>query len=300
MITMTLKSQECSQRKPYVIALRSPSSRLASLHSAKLLYSSMVCLYCKSHIRKLHSLKLRHLDFVRCPIFNVAVFGYKLEYLNEAISLQMDDGARLRNLNFADGSVASSIRVNLTIALELSQPKPSQIANGFEVIETSVPTTKQHASRPKAALFGCQQHLAKVIVLRRAIRRLVIEAIITRYVAVAIGPQKRDEVDTANHFAMFARPVAANEFDLSGVLLVESRIIEHQYATFEINLMTRFLPEVFTASFDPQQQAIDGIVSRCIILVWLHPSCFCAAINSWSSNQKINVVIFVALRSIHS
>src|SRR5215213_3684391 len=200
---MMLKSQECSQPKPYVIALCLSLSRLTSLHSAKLLYPSMVCLYCPGHLGKLHSLKLLHFYFVRRPVFNVAVPGYELEYLNEAISLQMHDAARLANPDFADAAVASSVRVNLAVTLELRQPKPSQRANSFEIIETSVPTIKQHASRRKASLFGCQQHLPEMIVLRRAICRLVIEAIVTRYVAVAIGPQKRDEVNAAYDFAMF-------------------------------------------------------------------------------------------------
>src|ERR1044071_2727701 len=205
---MMLKSQERSQRKPYVIALRSSLSRLASLHSAKLLDAPMICLYRPCHIRKLHSLKLRHSHLVRRPVFNVAVWGHQLEYFDKAVSLQMHKGARLANLHFAYAAVACSVRINLAIALELCQPKPSQIANGFEVIEASVPTVKQDTGRLKASLFSCKKHPSKMIILRRAIRGLVKEAIVTRNVTVAIGPQKRDEINTANHLSMFTRPVA--------------------------------------------------------------------------------------------
>ena len=295
-----LKSQKCSQPKPYVIALRSGLSRRASFYSAKLLDPTMICLYRPSHIRKLHSLKLCHSHFVRRPVFNVAVLGHQLEYLDKSISFQMKDGAGLRNLNFAYAAVAFTVWINQTITLELCQPKPPQIANGFEIIDAAVPTIKQDAGWLEAALFGRLEHLAEMIVLRRAICRLVIEAIIARYMAVAIGPQKRDEINTANHLAMFARPVAADEFNLFGVLLVESRIIQNQYASVKFNLMTGFLPEVFAIGFDAQQQTVDCIVSRRIILVWLYPSCFCAAIDSRGSNQKINIVILIAFWSIHS
>jgi len=268
---MMLKSQERSQRKPYVIALRSPSSRLTPLHSAKLLNASMVCLYCPSHFSQLHSLKLSHFQFISRPVFNVAVLGYELEYLDEAISLQMKDAAKLTNFNFTDSSVASSIGVNLSVTLELRHPKPSQIANSFEIIQTPIPAIEEYTFGSEAALFGRLKHLAEMIVLRRAIRRLVIETIVTRYVAVAIGPQKRNEIDTADHLAVFARPVAAYEFNLSGVLLVKSRIVQDQYAACKFNLVTRFLPEVFTAAFNAKKQTIDSIVSWCVILVWLHP-----------------------------
>jgi hypothetical protein len=297
---MMLKSQERSQRKPYVIALRSTPSRLASLHSAKLLYTSMVCFYRHRHLGQLYSLKLRHFHFVGRPVFNVAVSGNELEYLNEAIPLEMNRAARLCNLNITDGSVASSVWINLAVSFQLSQPEPPQIANSLEIIQAPVPAIKQHALWLKASLTSCQQHLPEMIVLRRAIRRLVIETIVTRYVTVAIGPHQSDEVDAAYYLAMFARPVTANEFNLASVLFIKGRIIQNQYASFEFNLMTRFLPEVIATGFNTQKQAVDGIVSRRVLLVWLHPGCFCAAVNSRGSNQKVNVIVFIAFWGVHS
>jgi len=296
---MYFQSQERPQRKPYVVALRSALSRLASFHSAKLLYPSMVCLYRPSHICKLHSLKLRHIHFVRSPVFNVAVFGYELEYLYESVSLQVQYAGRLPNVNFTDSSVATSVRINLAVTLKLRQPKPSQIANGFEIIKAPVPAIEQYTFGSEATLLGGSEHLSEMIILCRAICRLVIKAIITRYIAVAIGPQKCNEVDTAYDFAVFARPVTAYKLDLFGVLLIESRIIQDQYAIVRLNLMTGFLPEVIAINVNAQKQAVDSIVGRRIIVLWLHPCCFCAAINSWGSNQKIDVIIFIALWSIH-
>ena len=140
-----------------------------------------------------------------------------------------------------------------------------------------------------------------MIVLRRAICRLVIEAIITRYVAVAIGPQKSDEVDAANDFAVFARPMAADEFNLFGIGLIKGRIVQHQYAACELNLMTRFLPEVFAARFQcAASKRLMASWAGASVLVWLHPGCFCAAINFRGSNQKINIIVLIALWGVHS
>jgi len=295
-----LKSQKGSQRKSNVIALRSTLSRLASFDAAKLLDPPVIGLYCPCHISKLHALKLTHFHLVGRPVFNVAVFGDQLEYLYPSIPLQMHKAASLADFNFANRSVALAVRVNLPIAFELGQPKPSQFANGLQIIEAPIPAIEQDNGGGKASLLGSLKQLAEMIVFGRAIGRLIIETIVTRDVAVAIGPQKRKQVDATDHLAMFARPVAADQFNLFGVLLVESRIIQDQYARFKFNLLTRFLPEVITFDINPQKQAVDGIVSWRVILVWLHPSCFCAAIDSRRSNQKIDIVIFVALWSIHS
>jgi hypothetical protein len=64
-------------------------------------------------------------------------------------------------------------------------------------------------------------------------------------------------------------------------------------------LMARLLPQVFAVSFNPQKQAVDSIVSRRIRIVWLYPGCFCAAINSWGSNQKIYVIILFVEAVLH-
>lgn len=297
---MMLKSQERSQRQPDVIALRSRLARLASFDSAKLLDAPMIGLYGPRHILKLHALKLTHFQFVGRPVFNVAVLGHELEYFDETVSLQMKHGAGLSNLDFADPAVALAVGINLPITLELRQPEPPQIANDFEVIEAPVPAIEQDTGGLEASLFSGKQHLAKMIILRRPICRLVKEAIVTRNVTVAIGPQKRNQINAAHDFAMFARPMAADEFNLFGVLLVERRIIQDQYASVQFNLMTGFLPEVFAIGVDAQQQAVDGIVSRRVILVWLHPRCFCAAIDSGGGNQKINIVVRIAFWSIHT
>ena len=64
----------------------------------------MIGLDCPGHLIKLHSLKLTHFHFVGRPVFNVAVWGDQLEYLDEPISFQMLDGARLADFHFADAA----------------------------------------------------------------------------------------------------------------------------------------------------------------------------------------------------
>src|SRR5437868_765622 len=146
---MMLKPQKCSQPKPDVIALRSRLSRRASFYSTKLLDAPMIGLYCPRHILQLHALKLSHFHFVRRPVFNVAVWGYQLEYLNKTIPFQMQNGAELANLDFLDRPVALAIWIDLAITLQLGQPKPSQMTNGFEIIDAAVPAIKQDTGRRK-------------------------------------------------------------------------------------------------------------------------------------------------------
>jgi hypothetical protein len=58
--------------------------------------------------------------------------------------------------------------------------------------------------------------------------------------------------------------------------------------------MTSFLPEVTALDINTQKQAVDGIV------IWLHPCCFCAAINSRGSDQKVDVIVFIAFWGVHN
>lgn len=295
-----LKPQKRSQRKPYVIALHASTPRLASLHSTKLLYPSMVLLNHLTHLCILQSLKLSHLQLVCCPVFNAAVFGNHLEHSYQPIRLEVDHPTRLTDLNLAQAPIPAAVRINQAIAFQLCQPVPTEAANLLEVVETSIPAIKQDALGRKSSLLGFLQHLAEVIILGRAVGRLVKQTIVAGYVSLAVSPKKGDKIYTHNYASMFARPVAADEFNLACILLVERGVIEYEHATFKIDLVASLLPEMKAVSLKARKQAIDRIVSRSVSIVWLRTGCFCAAIYSRSGNQKIDVVVFIAFWRIHS
>jgi hypothetical protein len=214
---MMLKSQQRSQRKPYVIALRSALSRLATFYSAKLLNASVVLLDHLTHLRIFQPLKLSHLQLVRCPVFNAAVFGDYLEYSNQAIRLEVNHAARLAYLHSTQSPVPAAVRVNEAIAFQLRKPIPAEATDSFQVLNTGLPAIKQHTLRRKSSLGSLYQHLAEVVVVCRAVRRLVKQAVVARYISLAVSSQQSDKIYTRNDTSMLARPVAADEFNLSGI-----------------------------------------------------------------------------------
>ena len=201
----------------------------------------MVLLNHLTHLGVLQSLKLSHLQLVCRPVFNAAVFGNYLEHSNQPVRLEVDYAARLANLNLTQRTVPAAVRVNLAVAFQLRKPDPTKATNSLEVVETRVPAIKQHRFGRKASLFGLHQHLAKMIVLRSAVCGLVKQAVVARDVSLTIGPKQSDEIYPHDDLPMFARPVAGNKADLPGVLLIERRVIENQYARFKFNLLMRFL-----------------------------------------------------------
>lgn len=295
-----LKPQKRSQRKPYVIALHACPPRLASLHSAKLLYPSMILLNHLSNLRILQPLKLTHLQFVRRPVFNVAVFSNYLEYSYQPERFEVDYAARIAYLYLAHTPVAAAVWINLAIAFQLRQPYPAESTNSLEIFDARVPAIEQDTLRRKPAPAGFHQHLAEVVILGRAVRRLVKQPVVTRDVSLAISPHQSDEVYPHNDLPVFARPVTGDKVNLPGKLLVERGVVEDQHAAFKFKLVTSLLPQMLAVSLKAREQAINAIVSRRVVFVWLHASCFCAAIDFGSSNQKINVIVFVALWRIHS
>jgi len=298
-MTMDFQSQESPQCKPDVIALRSPASRLASLNAAKLLDASMKVLYRPGFLRILHPHKVTHLQIIGCPVLNVSICGDCLEDFDQPILLEMHDPATLSYLYLANGSIATAVRVHLSVLFQAGQPNPIERADQLEVISAAIPAIKDHTSGMEASLTRYGKHLLKVIILGQPVSGLVVDSIIARYMTVAIAPQQSDEIDAANHILMLTRPVTADQFNLAGVRLVQSRIIKDEDARVNRDLQTGFTPQLFAAWLKALQQASERIV-RSRVFFWLDAGCFCAAISFWRRDQKINVVVLVTLWSIHS
>jgi hypothetical protein len=88
-----------------------------------------------------------------------------------------------------------------------------------------------------------------VVVLGLAVG-LAEDAVIDRDLAVAVGPQQGDQVDAQDDVVVLAGPVAGNEVEVLGVLLVESS-------------MTR-TPLAFSTSGSASDQSVSGSGSiRC-------------------------------------
>src|SRR5262249_26228089 len=76
-------------------------------------------------------------------------------------------------------------------------------------------------------------------------RRLcvVVDAVVAGDDAVAVGPDQGDEVDPLDDLLVLARPVAADEVDVSGVGLVQHGVVQHQDPLLEADLGPGLQPE---------------------------------------------------------
>src|SRR5207253_8610390 len=118
-----------------------------------------------------------------------------LEDADEPEAFEPHHAPRLADLNFTDWSQALAVGVHFAVRFQTCQPSPAERANQLQVFKARVPTIKDDASRRKAPRPRRFEHRLKVVILRQGISLLVEDAIIARNVAVAVRPQKRDQVD---------------------------------------------------------------------------------------------------------
>ena len=82
----------------------------------------------------------------------------------------------------------------------------------------------------EAAGLGPLKHRQEVVVLGQAVLGLVVEPVVAGYDPIAVGPDDGDQVDAPDDPLVLARPVAADQVDLLGVVLIERRVVEDQQA----------------------------------------------------------------------
>lgn len=282
-----------------MIALGACRSRLRSLHTTELLDPSMIVLYRPSVAGILDAGQFAHLQIIGGPVFNVTVRGDDLEHPNEPIALQMHNTSTFTDLDLADGYQPLTIWIDQTIRFQPRQPNPLKSADFLEVGQAGVPTIKGHTLGLEAAFVRLVQHLLEVVVLRQAIIGFVIESVVARDVAVAIRPQQGHEVNAAHHRMMFTRPVTGDQLDLASKGLIQSRVVKNEDAIAQINLGLGFLPHGFGIRLEAVQQALESVVCRRPLLVWLHTGGFGGAASFGCRNQKVDIVLFVAFGRIH-
>ena len=100
----------------------------------------------------------------------------------------MDYRAGWRDVTIPDRPIASSVRVHPPVVVEPCQPSPPDRVNLFEVHQAAIPAVKKHIFRLESAFLGRVNQVPEMVVLGLAIIRLVIDPLIARQVALAIGP----------------------------------------------------------------------------------------------------------------
>jgi len=166
----------------------------------------------------------------------------------------MDHRAGCGDVAFPDRSIARPVRVQPPVVLEPCQPPPPDRINPFEVHQAAVPAVKKHIFRLESALLGRVDQVPEMVVLRLAVIRLVIDPVITRQVALAIGPEQRQQVDPLDHSMMLARPHVMDKVHLPRVRLVQDGVIQHQDPGVQPNLRLHLQPQGVVGWLKPVQQ----------------------------------------------
>src|SRR2546421_4702457 len=297
---MTFQPEKRSQTKIDVITPCATRTHLRSFDQAKLFDATMIVLNRPRVACPFDSFEVAHLNFSGRPPFNVAICGNYLEHTNQAIPFEPDYATIVTNLDGADRTQAPSVRIDLAVRFQTSQPQPVKRANQLQVRKSRIPTVKDHASGLKATLLCLFEHCREVVILGQRVLLLVKDAVVTRHMTVAISPQKRNQVDARDHSMMFARPVARNQLHLPSIRLVQSRVVYDKDTLVQADLALGFRPQRRSVRLKPMQKACESIMGWGFLLFALHASRFCGAHRARRGDQKVDVVFVRAFRRIHS
>ena len=138
-----------------------------------------------------------------------------------------------------------------------------------------------------------------MVVLGLAVFGLVVEPIIAWGLAVAIGPDQRDQIDPPDDRLVLARPVAADQFDLRGIGLVQGRVIQDQDTALAVDQRSSLLPQGLRVGLDPVQQSSEGVVGRGLTRVGLHGGGLRTRDGLGAGDQEVDVVGVVAFCGPH-
>lgn len=139
-----------------------------------------------------------------------------------------------------------------------------------------------------------------MVIFAQAITGFFVEAIVARQIALTVGPQQCQQVDATHHCLILARPVMRHQGHFLGIRLVQRRVVEHQHPLGFVDLGLAFLPQCRRIWFQSQQQPREEIMRRCIATRRLHPTRFQATVAGLGRYDKIDVILFIAFRSVHT
>jgi hypothetical protein len=287
---MVLQTQECPDRQPDVVALRPGGPDLSPFHTAALLQAPVIVLDPPALLGVGQSGQLIHLQVVRRPVFNVPVSGDDLEDADRPEPLQMDDRPPRSDRHLGDGPVSLAIEIHLPVDLQLRQEGPTADSDRLEVLQGRVPAVKGHAPWLEAAGLGLVEHRPEVVVLGQAVLALVVEPVVAGDDPVAIGPDQGDQVDAPDDPLVLTRPVAADQVDLLGVVLVQSRVVEDEQAPLAVDHRAGLVPERGGVGLQPMQEPGEGVVGRRVGRFRLHRGGLRTAERSGRGDEEIDVV----------
>ena len=99
----------------------------------------------------------------------------------------MNDVAFVTNWQLTNWLIALPIQIDLSIRLQLGQPMPLILPNGLEILQTTVPTVKDHTRWTKPSLISGGYQRLKVVIFGQVVVLFIIQTVIAGNVSVAIS-----------------------------------------------------------------------------------------------------------------
>ena len=222
------------------------------------------------------------------------------EHSDQSVSFQMHLRSRLGNPPRFQCPLRLVVDTHPPIRFQSRQPSPATVPDQPQVVHARVPTIEENALGRETPLPRGQQHGEEMLVLRDAIMRFVVDAVINRDDAVAIGPDESNEVDAVDDGVMLARPVPGDQVHLPGVGFVERRVVTDEDAFRSINERGDFLPQSGGIGFEAVQEAGEGIVGGRIGAARLETSRLDATDGAGRGDEEVDVLSVGTARRIHA
>ncbi len=122
---MDFQAEKGTDRQANVIPLSLSGAVLCPLHTAERLQAPVILFYMPGLQGIFRTFFQCHLQVTGCPVFHVAVWGHSREYLDESISLQMNNRSVTRNQHLANRPVTGSVQIDQLVGFERGQLMPT-------------------------------------------------------------------------------------------------------------------------------------------------------------------------------
>lgn len=240
-----------------MVALAIGGAELAAFDAGELFESAVILLDGPGEFGESQSMEFVHAEVVGGPMCRVAVWGNDPKHFGLTIARQPDHRSGGGDRLLIDGPRLAVIETDLAIAFQSREENPAETSDVLEVFDAGVPTVEEHGSGLKAAFVSGLEHLREVIVLRLLIALLVVNAIVAGIKSVAVGPDRRDQIDAADDGMMIAGPVISHQFDVLGPGLVERRIIDDQHPAGRLDQRSNLVLERGGIRFETMQRRVN-------------------------------------------
>src|SRR5574340_1286948 len=214
--TPRLQTQKRADRKADMVSLSHRPPHLATFHPAVLLQTPVVRLDGPRLLRVAQPLHRAQLQITAGPVLRVAVCGHDPKHFDQPVTRQPHYRSRRRDRGVADGHGGTTLPANQTVALQPRQPTPAKRTQQLKIVQAAVPTVEADTAWRQAPVPQPPQQGTKQGVFAEAVVRLVVNGPIAGHMTVAVGPQKRQQLDAVHHGVVFARPVRMDQGDLAG------------------------------------------------------------------------------------